>query len=160
MAGGLNLYGYAGNDPANYSDPLGLCPADANLWQTIGCALIESGTAVLGSAAGFVAGGGAGVSGGPAAPVTVPAEAAVGAAVGGVAGKLAGELVTHALFAKSDVKQVNDAAREVGMSDEDRRDFGQFLEDEKKAGRGGTKNDRGDYTWKELIKKAKEFMDQ
>jgi uncharacterized protein RhaS with RHS repeats len=26
LAGGLNLYGYAGGDPINFSDPLGLCP--------------------------------------------------------------------------------------------------------------------------------------
>ncbi len=28
MAGGLNLYGYAGGDPINNSDPFGLCPHD------------------------------------------------------------------------------------------------------------------------------------
>jgi RHS repeat-associated protein len=27
LAGGLNLYGFAGGDPANFSDPFGLCPA-------------------------------------------------------------------------------------------------------------------------------------
>ncbi|MBK7907040.1 MAG: hypothetical protein IPJ78_10830 [Gemmatimonadetes bacterium] len=26
LAGGLNLYGFAGGDPINFSDPLGLCP--------------------------------------------------------------------------------------------------------------------------------------
>lgn len=26
LAGGLNLYGYAGGDPINFSDPFGLCP--------------------------------------------------------------------------------------------------------------------------------------
>ena len=26
LAGGLNLYGYAGGDPINHSDPFGLCP--------------------------------------------------------------------------------------------------------------------------------------
>ena len=26
LAGGLNLYGFAGGDPVNYSDPFGLCP--------------------------------------------------------------------------------------------------------------------------------------
>jgi RHS repeat-associated protein len=29
LAGGVNLYGYAGADPANSSDPFGLCPKDA-----------------------------------------------------------------------------------------------------------------------------------
>jgi uncharacterized protein RhaS with RHS repeats len=28
IAGGLNLYGYAGGDPINYSDPFGLCPEE------------------------------------------------------------------------------------------------------------------------------------
>jgi RHS repeat-associated protein len=34
LAGGMNLYGYAGGDPVNYSDPLGLCPiaAPSNGW--------------------------------------------------------------------------------------------------------------------------------
>ncbi|MGH7717997.1 MAG: RHS repeat-associated core domain-containing protein [Gemmatimonadaceae bacterium] len=27
LAGGINLYGFAGGDPVNYSDPFGLCPA-------------------------------------------------------------------------------------------------------------------------------------
>jgi RHS repeat-associated protein len=27
LAGGLNLYGYAGGDPVNFSDPFGLCPS-------------------------------------------------------------------------------------------------------------------------------------
>src|SRR3712207_1175808 len=26
LAGGMNLYGFAGGDPVNYSDPFGLCP--------------------------------------------------------------------------------------------------------------------------------------
>jgi uncharacterized protein RhaS with RHS repeats len=29
LAGGVNLYGYAGGDPANNSDPFGLCPKNA-----------------------------------------------------------------------------------------------------------------------------------
>lgn len=29
LAGGLNLYGYAGGDPINFSDPFGLCPKSA-----------------------------------------------------------------------------------------------------------------------------------
>ena len=28
LAGGLNLYGYAGGDPINFSDPFGLCPEE------------------------------------------------------------------------------------------------------------------------------------
>ncbi|MGI8496134.1 MAG: RHS repeat-associated core domain-containing protein [Gemmatimonadaceae bacterium] len=36
IAGGLNLYGFAGGDPVNYSDPFGLCPLCetlGNLWN-------------------------------------------------------------------------------------------------------------------------------
>lgn len=29
LAGGLNLYGFAGGDPINFWDPFGLCPAHA-----------------------------------------------------------------------------------------------------------------------------------
>ncbi|MGH7663429.1 MAG: RHS repeat-associated core domain-containing protein [Gemmatimonadaceae bacterium] len=29
LAGGLNLYGYAGGDPVNFSDPFRLCPSCA-----------------------------------------------------------------------------------------------------------------------------------
>jgi len=28
LAGGINLYGFAGGDPVNFSDPFGLCPKD------------------------------------------------------------------------------------------------------------------------------------
>ncbi len=31
MAGGLNLYGFAGGDPINFSDPFGLCPGCGGL---------------------------------------------------------------------------------------------------------------------------------
>src|SRR5206468_7456463 len=30
LAGGLNLYGFAGGDPVNFSDPFGLCPPKDN----------------------------------------------------------------------------------------------------------------------------------
>lgn len=37
IAGGLNLYGYAGGDPINYSDPFGLegCRLDAKAFYCI-----------------------------------------------------------------------------------------------------------------------------
>jgi hypothetical protein len=34
IAGGLNVYGYAGGDPISYSDPFGLCPT---LWTSPEC---------------------------------------------------------------------------------------------------------------------------
>ena len=49
-------------------------------------------------------------------------------------------------------------ARESKMSKEQRQEFGEFLESEKAAGNGGTANDRGDFTYKELKMKAAEFL--
>jgi len=40
LAGGLNLYGFAGGDPINFSDPFGLCPG--------GCVLEGSGVVAAG----------------------------------------------------------------------------------------------------------------
>jgi len=36
LAGGLNLYGFAGGDPINFSDPYGLCPELPELCGIIG----------------------------------------------------------------------------------------------------------------------------
>lgn len=44
------------------------------------------------------------------------------------------------------------------MTEEERRDFGDFLEEEKAAGNGGTKNEPGDFTYQELRQKAREFL--
>lgn len=72
LAGGMNLYGYAGGDPVNYSDPFGLCT------PMPGCLLAAAG------------GGGGSVAVGvrlvvPALPNLTPAVGVVGlAAVGGV----------------------------------------------------------------------------
>jgi RHS repeat-associated protein len=46
LAGGYNTYGYAGGDPVNYSDPLGLC-----IEPITGAACIYVGAAVAGAAA-------------------------------------------------------------------------------------------------------------
>ncbi len=59
---------------------------------------------------------------------------------------------------KSDIKEVERMARKHGMTEAQRRDFGDFLEDCKSQGEGGTKNDRGDFTWDELDQKALEFL--
>ena len=45
------------------------------------------------------------------------------------------------------------------MDDDERLEFGRFIEAEKACGRGGTKNKRGDFTWKKLEGKAREFLD-
>jgi hypothetical protein len=113
--------------------------------------------------------GGAGLVVMPVAVVTVAAGATI-VVHGGV---LAGAVFMSAMSGgggegggggrgggrKEDLKQVDDVAKEFGMSKEKRRDFGEFLESEKDAGNGGTANDRGDFTYQELRKKAAEFLE-
>lgn len=57
-----------------------------------------------------------------------------------------------------DIAQVEEVARELDMNRERRFEFGDFLEVEKAAGNGGTKNRRGDFTMAELRDKACEFL--
>ena len=59
---------------------------------------------------------------------------------------------------KNDLKEVDDVADEFDMTDVERFDFGDFLEDCKTHGDCGSKNDRGDFTRPELIQKAREFL--
>ncbi|MBZ8179305.1 hypothetical protein [Oscillatoria salina] len=61
-------------------------------------------------------------------------------------------------MSKSNIKQFNEIAQAFKMTSEERKDFGNFLEEEKAAGYGGTKNERGDFTYQELQKKAREFL--
>lgn len=112
--------------------------------------------------------GGAGLVVMPVAVVTV----ASGATIVVHGGALAGAVFMNAMSGgggegggrrsgggrKEDLKQVDDVARESKMSKEQRRDFGEFLESEKAAGNGGTANDRGDFTYQELRRKAAEFL--
>ncbi|MEA5560577.1 hypothetical protein VB692_05190 [Planktothrix agardhii UHCC 0887] len=60
---------------------------------------------------------------------------------------------------KPDLGQVDAIAREFRMGDELRRDFGSFIEEEKKNGYGGTLNRKGDFTYQELRQKAQEFLE-
>ncbi|MFB2834835.1 hypothetical protein [Floridanema evergladense] len=59
---------------------------------------------------------------------------------------------------KKDIQQVEAVAREFNMNESERRDFRDFIEEEKAAGNGGTKNERGDFTYQELQQKAREFL--
>ncbi|MCL1462881.1 hypothetical protein [Argonema galeatum] len=59
---------------------------------------------------------------------------------------------------KKDIQQVEAVASEFNMTESERRDFGDFLEEEKAVGNGGTKNERGDFTYQELQLKAREFL--
>jgi hypothetical protein len=44
------------------------------------------------------------------------------------------------------------------MNARERKGFGKFIEAEKAKGYGGTKNKRGDFTYQELLEKAREFL--
>ena len=59
---------------------------------------------------------------------------------------------------KRDIQQIETIAKEFKMTQEERRDFGDFLEIEKIKGPGGTKNDRVDFTYEELRQKVREFL--
>ena len=59
---------------------------------------------------------------------------------------------------KKDIQQVEAVAREFNMNESERRDFGDFIEEEKAAGNGGTKNERGDFTYQELKQKVRDFL--
>jgi hypothetical protein len=60
---------------------------------------------------------------------------------------------------KNDLREVDAIAKKYGMSVQQRKEFGKFLEIEKRLGYGGTLNYRGDFTWDELDQKAKEFLE-
>jgi RHS repeat-associated protein len=97
LAGGLNLYGFAGGDPVNFSDPFGLCPPEKPLCQWIKAILIAAGTDL-----GGIAGGGSGLLTGPGAVVATPAGAIAGMSAGASIGAAAGEAIDQVFFSKSD----------------------------------------------------------
>ena len=59
---------------------------------------------------------------------------------------------------KNDIKQVNDVAKMFKMDKTQRKEFGKFLEQEKKRGKIGSQNDKGDFTYTERQEKAREFL--
>lgn len=59
---------------------------------------------------------------------------------------------------KQDIKDIEAVAKQFGMDEEARRDFGDFIEECKRSGDRGSKNDKGDFTWQELERKAREFL--
>ena len=60
---------------------------------------------------------------------------------------------------KPDIQEVNEAARRAGLTPAQRKEFGRYLERCKRDGDGGTKNDRGDFTWDELMDRAQQFRE-
>ncbi|MCC6567289.1 MAG: hypothetical protein IT298_16125 [Chloroflexi bacterium] len=63
----------------------------------------------------------------------------------------------HILLIKRDLKQAKAAAIEAGVDPSCLNKFSDFLHDEKEVLKGSA-NERGDYTWDELIDLASEFL--
>jgi hypothetical protein len=57
---------------------------------------------------------------------------------------------------KRDIRQVEAIAKEFGMGLEERREFGDYIEDCKRRGEKGSGKD-GDFTYEELRDKVPEF---
>lgn len=57
---------------------------------------------------------------------------------------------------KRDIRQIEAIAREFGMDPEERREFGDYVEDCKRSGEGGS-GPNGDFTYGELRDKVPEF---
>nr|WP_255609678.1 RHS repeat-associated core domain-containing protein [Methylosinus sp. Sm6] len=90
LEGGINTYAYAGNDPVNAIDPLGLDPNKCSLscYQTGGSVVLGVGGALIGAFGGAAIGGGEGFAlSAPTGPGAI-----VGTAGGAVAGALGGAL--------------------------------------------------------------------
>lgn len=60
---------------------------------------------------------------------------------------------------KRDIRDVEAIARAFEMDPDQRREFGDYLDQCKRSGDRGTLNDRGDFTWDEMVEKAREFLD-
>lgn len=58
---------------------------------------------------------------------------------------------------KKDIRQIEAIAREFNMNAQQRRDFGDYVEECKQEGERGS-GERGDFTYEELRFKAREFM--
>jgi len=57
---------------------------------------------------------------------------------------------------KRDIRQIEAIAKEFGMEPDERREFGDYVEECKRHGEGGSGNN-GDFTYEELREKAHEF---
>jgi hypothetical protein len=57
---------------------------------------------------------------------------------------------------KQDIRKFEAAARELGMSPRERREFGDYVEECKRKGDRGT-GTGGDFTYDELLEKGREF---
>jgi hypothetical protein len=59
---------------------------------------------------------------------------------------------------KQDIEQVDDVCQRLGMSAQERQQFGRYLHLLKKEGSGSSRNARSDFTWPELLNESKNFL--
>ncbi len=112
-----------------------------------------------GGGGGLLLSAGSGGAGLPSVPVFSVAGATAGAEIGGGLG-LAVDAGVMALKGESAelgaaISQVMGAAANTVVN---RREFGRYCEDCKERGDTGSKNSKGDFTFSELITRAKEFF--
>ncbi len=60
---------------------------------------------------------------------------------------------------KRDNQQFRDACNHLEMTPEDRNRFSDYIHDLKECGEKGTANSRGDFTWDELIRHGRDFLE-
>ena len=143
----MNLYGFGGGDPVNFSDPFGLCAPMP--W----CLLAAAGAG----------------AGGPVALAEVGVAEEAVPVVGQVVGTVtltaaAGWAVykgAQALANRREEKQIRGAikaATGAPATTPQVQCMSQEIHDCKESGDGGTKNKKGDFTWPELVKMAKELF--
>ena len=160
--GGLNFYEYCYGDPVNLKDPSGLLAggADAVMYAAADAAIANG---MLGGATGIGAGtalawaGGAGLAfgGGWLAGTWLNGylEPHIQNGLDWIFGPPGGDPLQAAR--KSDLKQLDAITR--GYPDL-RDEFGDWIEDLKAHGECGAKNARGDFTYRELQERWKEFL--
>jgi RHS repeat-associated protein len=173
LAGGLNTYGFADGDPVSYTDPYGLCPgipgtnqldvSDCPLgyFTVIGTVLGGTGGGIGGGVAGGVGGAALCAPSGPGALVCGGAGALTGATVGAARGAWLGGRIGAVLDGtilvlanRKEGKQIRDAIREVtgkAATEDEYNDMSDEIHARKESGHGGTKNERGDFTYGDLV---------
>ncbi|MBX9624790.1 MAG: hypothetical protein K2X82_13375 [Gemmataceae bacterium] len=60
---------------------------------------------------------------------------------------------------KADNQQFRDACNRLGMTPDERAGFSDSVHDLKASGERGTANDRGDFTWDELLAHGRDYLD-